>query len=819
MTGKYKPKTPLVAKQLCVACDPSVFDFETTKELAPLDELIGQQRALGAIRMAAKIRHHDFNLFVLGNAGSGRHTAVRALLKQEAGNRPVPNDWVYVNNFETPHKPIAIELAPGVAIRLKMAMEALVDDLANNIPALFDSEDYQTQRRNIEQKFSEQHEQSFNELGEQAQKRNVAILRTPMGFAVATMREGEVIKPEEYKALSKKEQQQIDELVAITQQELEAVLKEVPKREKQHRREVEELNVRMAEQGVADSLNDVVTEFKSTRAVTTYLATVRTDLIRNADIFLNSQPATQAGAFPVATSKHYAKPQFQRYAVNVMVSNDPDSEADAPVESENLPTLSNLIGRVEHISEMGTLSTNFTMIKPGALHRANGGYLILDARQVLSEPFAWDVLKRCLQTGVITIISASEKLGLTATTSLEPDPIPLNVRVVLVGERILYYLLASLDPDFHALFKIQADFSDVVEHSEEVAKLYASMIASIAERDNLRPLNPAGVARVLLEGARLTDDTERLSLNMGQLSDILREADYWTAEAGRKIITAEDINEAIEAADQRASRIRELSQETITRGTVLIDTDGEKYGQINALSVLQIGNYRFGRPTRITARVRMGTGKVVDIEREVDLGGSLHSKGVLILSSYLATNYAHDVPMSLWASIAFEQSYGGVDGDSASAAELFALLSALSELPIDQSFAVTGSVNQQGEIQAIGGINEKIEGFFDICSARGLTGRQGILMPMSNVANLVLRPRVIDAVEAKKFKIIPISTIDQGIELLTGKTAGKRKKNGAFPVNSVNGLVEARLRSFAQRRVAFAKSAKEKDHGNKEDPS
>ncbi len=808
MLEKILSAVPLKASQLCVMCDPSLFDFKTTKSLKPLDEIFGQTRALDAIRMAAKIRHHDFNLYVLGNPGSGRHTAVSELLAKEAGNRPVPNDWVYVNNFEAPHKPIAIELVPGMAMRLKLAMEALVDELANNIPAIFVSEDYQTQRRNIEQKYGEEHEQAFHELSEGAKKRSVVILRTPMGFAVAATLKDEVIKPEEYEALSKKKQDQIDENVAIIQKELEAVLKQVPKRDKLHRHAVEELNVRVAEQRVADAIDDMLEEFKSIKAVTIYLASVRADLIRNADIFLDGETAAHAGAFPVATTKYYAKPQFQRYSVNVMISNDPTGASDAPVESEVLPTLSNLIGRVEHVSEMGTLTTNFTMIKPGALHRANGGYLILDARQVLSEPFAWEVLKRCLQTGAISIISASEKLGLTATTSLEPDPIPLNVRVVLIGDRMLYYLLASLDPDFHALFKLQADFSDVVELSVQTMHLYASMVASIAERENLRPLNPEGVARLLLEGARLVDDTERLSLNMGHLSDILREADYWTAEAGRKIITGKDIEKSIEAAEQRAGRIRDLSHEMITRGTVLIDTDGEKVGQINALSVLQIGKHRFGQPSRVTARVRMGVGKVVDIEREVELGGSLHSKGVLILSSYLATNYALDVPMSLWASIAFEQSYGGVDGDSASAAELFALLSALSQLPIDQSFAVTGSINQQGEIQAIGGINEKIEGYFDICAKRGLTGRQGVLMPVSNVKNLVLRSRIVEAIENDKFKIIPIKTIDQGIEMLTSKVAGVRNKDGEFPANSINSLVESQLENFAKRRVAFAKSAK-----------
>ncbi len=816
MAKKIKAKIPLAADQLCATCDASMFDFRTTRDLKSSEGLVGQQRALGAIRMAAKIRHDDFNLFVLGNSGSGRHTAVGEILGQEAANRPVPNDWIYVNNFEAPHKPVAIELVPGLASRLKIAMETLVDDLANNIPAIFDSEDYQTQRRQIDQEFGDQNEQSFSRLGESAHKRNVAILRTPMGFAVAAMHDGETIKPDDYNALSKQERQQIDNNVATTQKELETLLKQVPNREKERRQSVEKLNARMAEQGVEDCIKELEHEFQTVETVAKYLASVRADLVKNADIFLNSEPAHKVGTFPVATSKHYTKAQFQRYAVNVMVSNDPSSEADAPVVRADVPSLANLTGRVEHASEMGALITNFTMIKPGALHRANGGYLILDARRILSEPFAWDALKRCLETGVISIVSAGEKLGLITTTSLEPDPIPLNVRIVLIGDRMLYYLLAALDSDFQNLFKLQADFNDMGDRSNETLKLHASMIGSIARRENLRAINAKGVARLLQEGSRLVDDAERLSLNPGQISDILREADYWTAEAGKKIIGPQDIEKAIYETDQRASRIRELSQEAISRNTILIDTDGHECGQINALSVLQIGSYRFGRPSRVTARVRMGTGKVVDIEREVELGGSIHSKGVMILSSYLATSYALDVPMSLWASIAFEQSYGGVDGDSASAAELFVLLSALSQLPVDQSFAVTGSVNQRGEIQAIGGINEKIEGFFDICSARGLSGRQGILMPVSNVKNLVLRSRVVEAVKRKKFRIIAIETIDQGIEILTGRRAGSRSKKGEYPGSSVNGLVEARLRSFAERRFAFAKSAKEADGTNRE---
>jgi predicted ATP-dependent protease len=534
-----------------------------------------------------------------------------------------------------------------------------------------------------------------------------------------------------------------------------------------------------------------------------WLDAVRTDLIQNAELFLVTDAQAQAGPFPVATTKHYRKAQFRRYTVNVMVSNTQDDDIGAPVEDENLPTLANIVGRVEYASEMGALLTDFTMIKPGALHRANGGYLILDARQILSEPFAWEALKRSIKSREIAIISPAERYGMMMTTSLEPDPIPLDVRVVLVGERILYYLLSAHDPEFPVLFKLQADFNDDVFMTPESMAGYGALVSSIAFNAGLRSPDRAGLERLMVEGTRLADDSEKLSLDLGRLSDILREADYWADGAGNGSITAQDIDRAVSEQERRAGRIRELGQEAIRRNTLLIETDGEVVGQINALSVMQIGAVAFGRPSRVTARVRMGRGKVVDIEREVELGGPLHSKGMLILSSFLASHYALDTPLSLWASIVFEQSYGGVDGDSASAAELFALLSALSEAPISQSFAVTGSVNQNGRIQAIGGVNHKIEGFFDVCADRGLTGRQGVLIPDSNVKHLALRSRVIEAVEAGRFRIIPIATIDEGITLLTGKDAGERQSGGSFPPDTINALVEKRLRGFAEKLKQF----------------
>jgi lon-related putative ATP-dependent protease len=793
----------LDAASLAHAVRAEELDFSSTEDLEPLEGLPGQARALEAMRLAAGIAHADFNLFVLGPAGSGRHSASHAVLAQAAGVRPAPDDWVYVNNFQHPQRPRALRLPPGRAEELRRGVEKLIDDLANDIPAIFESDDYQTRRRTIEENFSAEQDAAMNELAEKARAMGVTILRTPMGFGVARVKDGEILTPEKYRALPEDEQKATDRAVAEIEGELEEVLKRVPKRMKAQREEVERLNVALATEGVEAALKDLVNRFGGLDTTTAWLDDLRRDIIENAELFLIRADGAQAGAFPVATAKHYAKPQFQRYTVNVVVSHEGGEDGHAPVVVETLPTLANLIGRIEHVADQGALVTNFTLIRAGALHRANGGYLVLDARQLLTEVFAWDALKRCLDTHEIRIHSAGERLSLISTQSLEPDPIPLDVRVVLIGERILYYLLMAFDPDFPRLFKIEADFDDRMERSPESTLLFARMIGGIVRNERTRPADAGAVARLMTECTRAADDAERFSLNLGALSDLIREADHHAAQAGVESIRIEDINAAISAAEARRARIRELSHEAINRNTLLIDTDGARIGQINALSVLEVGALRFGKPSRVSVRTRMGAGKLVDIERETDLGGPLHSKGVMILSGYLAGQYAADAPMSLWASIVFEQSYGGVDGDSASAAELFALLSSLADLPLDQSFAVTGSVNQFGDIQAIGGVNEKIEGFFDICAARGLTGRQGVLIPAANVKHLILRPRVVEAVEAERFRIIAIASIDEGIAILTGCEAGARGADGSFPAESVNGRVEARLRSFAETRRKF----------------
>lgn len=795
------------------ACDPQALGFETTKALSDEYDLVGQDRAVDAIRLSADIGHKDFNLYVLGHEGTGRHTTVSKLLAQAAAARPTPCDWVYVNNFDAPHKPNAMRLPSGLAGTLRAAMQDLVDDLAIEIPALFESEEYQTQRRAIEEEFGQRHEEPIAEFAEKVKEEDVALLRTPMGFILAALVDGKPIKPEVYETLPPDRKQEIDAKIERLQEHLAQVLQHGPQLEKEHRQSIEALHASMAERVVTHRVQEVAKEFAQNADISTYLEQVRLDMISNAELFLLSKNGSNNGPFPEAIRKYHRDPHFNRYSVNVMVTHDADERA-APVIREDLPSLAHLTGRIEHISEMGTLATNFTLIKPGALHRANGGYLVLDAHRLLSEPFAWDSLKRCLQSQAITITSLTERLSLASTITLEPDPIPLDIRVVLIGDRRLHMLLLLLDPEFGELFKLQADFEDDLARSAENTRLLARTIASYASKEKLRPFTATAVAALLDHAVRLADDSKKFTLKIGRLADVMREADHYAGKAKRKLVSDAHVHHAIQEADRRTARIKDRMQEAVTRKTILIDTAGEVVGQVNGLAVFGIGTHHFGRPSRITARVRMGSGKLIDIEREVELGGPLHSKGVLILSAYLAANYALDVPVSLHASLVFEQSYGGVDGDSASSTELYALLSALSGVPIRQGLAVTGSVNQNGEVQAIGGVNEKIEGFFDLCKARRLTGEQGVLIPASNIDHLMLRPDVVEAAQDGKFRVIPVKTIDEGIEILTGRVAGRRGRNGAFPQDSINALVEAQLHSFAETRRRFGAR---QDQGDNQD--
>jgi lon-related putative ATP-dependent protease len=806
---------PLQASELRRVVNPSSLGFRTTDDLTPVNGLIGQERALKAIQFGTDIKSHDFNMFVLGPPASGKSTAVKAHLGPKAAEGPVPPDWVYVYNFENPNRPKALRLPSGRARHLAKGMIAALDELRGVLPVRFESEDYQTRRRAIDEQFRSGNEEALEALSKKANAQNIALLRTPTGFAMAPMHEGKVVKPEVFNALPEAMRRDVENKIAALEKELAAILERLPATEKRRRQQLSELNEEVATSAIRDALFDLHGSFSDVPEAAAYLEAAGQDMVRNVGLFLAT--GEEENALVRRPTDSAQDPRFRRYLINIMAANGeggaPGGTRGAPVIEEINPTYGNVVGRVEHLAQMGTLVTDFLLIKPGALHRANGGYLLVDARRLLLSPFAWEALKRAIKAREIRIEQPTEVSGLISTQSLDPDPIPLDVKVVLFGDRELYYLLSAYDPDFPRLFKVQADFDDTISRSSENDNAYARLIASVVKEHGLKPLDAAAVARVIDEGARLAEDREKLSIELGRISDIVREADYWSTHAKRKVTSRQDVTRAIEEQLQRADRLRDRAQETITRGIVLVDTEGTEVGRINGLSVVQLGSFSFGRPSRITARVRVGSGRVMDIEREAKLGGPLHSKGVMILWGFLAGRYALDVPLALAATLVFEQSYGGVDGDSASSAELYALLSALSEVPIRQSLAVTGSVNQQGEVQAIGGVNEKIEGFFDVCRARGLNGEQGVLVPSSNVQHLMLREDVVEAVKNGQFAIYGVSTIDEGIEILTGVQAGERRADGRFPAGTVNGLVEDALMSFAERGRSFARAARDTGEG------
>lgn len=780
-------------------CDLSALKFKSTADLDEGDGLLGQERAIEAIRFSTAIDRHGFNLFVIGPPGAGKRTVVRKFLHDKARQEEAHADWVYVNNFVEPHKPRAISLPAGRALAFRDHMAELIDDLGTLLPAAFESEDYQNRRNAIEEQFRHEQEEAFEALRKEAEKNQVAILRTPMGFAMApATSDGQVMKPDVFNVLPEDQRKALETVIAELQEKLGTILKSVPKWDKERRLAVRDLNRDVARSAVNQTIEEVKAHFEDLPQVLGHLEVVHKDLIDNAGLFIARGGEEESGIVAVAGTDG----RFDRYQVNVIVGKEPEASG-APVVEETHPSLRNLVGRIEHVPQQGALTTNFRLIKGGALHRANGGYLIIDLRQLLLEPLSWIALKRALKSNCITIESPGEYLSLISTISLEPDPIPLSVKLVLLGDRQLYYLIAEFDPDVRELFKVVADFDDSMPWEPETAAHYARLIASICRREELRPFDREAVVRVIERCGRFAEDSKRLSLLVDPMADLMREADFRAGEEKRDVVTASHVQGAVEAQIHRSSRFKERAEEFILRGIALVDTEGQAVGQVNGLSVLQLGGFAFGRPSRITARVRLGSGKVVDIEREVELGGPIHSKGVLILSGYLAAQYAPEAPMSLSATLVFEQSYGGVEGDSASAAELFALISALAGTPLRQDLAVTGSINQMGHIQAIGGVNEKIEGHFDLCKARGLSGNQGVVIPASNVQHLMLRDDVIEACAGGKFAVYSIETVDQGLELLTGMPAGVRGTDGVFPEGSVNRRVEERLIAFAEARKRF----------------
>ena len=782
--------TPLSPSALFTACSHDDVSFDTTDELEPLEAFPGQGRAVEAIEFGIGIRHEGYNLFAVGAPGTGRHSLVQTFLERQAARSANDSDWCYLYNFAQPHRPCAIELPAGRGNEFSADMRQLVDDLQGTIVAAFETEEYRARQRELQEELAAKQEEVLEDLRSQAATKGLAIIRTPAGVAAAPMKDGEVVDLESFKKASEEEQTRIREAIAELETELRRVFQQVPLWQRESSRKLQRLKETVTRSAVQVLVEELLQKYEALDAVVTYLKSVQSDIVENAEYFVKGRE--QPDTFSLWR---------RRYAVNVLT--DQRATSHAPVVYETNPTLQNLIGRIEHQTQAGTLVTDFTMIKPGALHRANGGYLVLDANRLLTQALAWDAVKRALQTRQIQIESPDRLVGILNTVSLEPEPIPLDLKVVLVGDHHLYHLLCRHDSDFGELFKVAADFDDVTHRNRENTLLFARLVANVVRDDSLRPLRADAVARVVEDAARRASDAERLSVNIRELTELLKESDYWARQDQAENVGATHVQRAIDAKIRRQDRLRERIREGIERGTTLIDTSGRTVGQVNGLSVLETNGFAFGNPNRITARVRLGSGSVIDIEREVKLGGPLHSKGVLILSGFLSGRYVTDRPLSLAASIVFEQSYGGVDGDSASSAELYAILSALAEIPIRQSLAVTGSVSQQGQVQAIGGVNEKIEGFFDVCQRRGLTGKEGVLIPAANVKHLMLRADVVQAAHDGLFQIYPVETIDQGIEVLTGCEAGQRDDSGVFPEDSLNRKVEDRLLVFAEESMAY----------------
>lgn len=769
--------------------------FTTSDDLALLPGLVGQERAVEAVEFGIAMQRAGFNVFAFGPHGSGKRSLVQQLVEQRAASEPVPPDWCYVNNFDDPRRPRSLKLPTGRAVPLRDAMKRLVSELRIVLPAAFEREDYRSRREVIDQQFKHRQDEAFGGLERKAESKGVGLLRTPTGLALAPVQNGEVIQPDAFKRLPAEDRQRMGEEIAALQSELEGIIRQMPNWEREHRDAVRTL-ARDTTAGVVNGLfADIRRSFDDLSHVSAYFDAVQQDILEHADDFI--APGRAENQAPAASDIGGEVSSFRRYQVNVVVDNS--QSRGAPIIWEDRPAHQNLVGRLEHLARLGALVTDFNLIVPGALHRANGGYLVLDARRLLTANFGWEALKQSLRAGEIRVISLEQMLSVASTVSLEPEPIPLQVKVVLIGPPQIYYVLADADPDFLDLFKVAAEFEDRLDRSPETMGRYARLVATAARRHHLRPLERAGIARVVEEAVRIGGDGDKLTTHVATLTDLMQEADHFAGIAGKTVIGASDVEAAVAARRRRADRLYWRLQEEIKRQTIRIETDGERIGQINGLSVYSLGVTSFGHPTRITAQVRFGRGELIDIEREVALGGPIHSKGVLILSGFLGGRFGRNGPLSLTASLVFEQSYGMVEGDSASAAELFALMSALAEIPIRQCFAVTGSVDQLGRVQAIGGVNEKIEGYFDVCQARGLTGHQGVIIPAANVRHLMLRSDIVAAAKAGQFQVIPIDTVDQGLELLIGLPAGSVDITGNYPEGTVNRRVAARLEALARQ--------------------
>ncbi|MCL4559503.1 MAG: AAA family ATPase [Chloroflexi bacterium] len=794
-------------------CEQATVGCNSTAELQALEKIIGQDRAVRSLHFGLGIQALGFNIFVAGLPGTGRTTAVKSFLEEEARGKPVPPDWCYVYNFRNVSQPRAISLPAGRARQFQADMKSLVEGAQREIRMAFESEEYSTKREEAAGEFQKQKEDLGESINQRARQEGFIIRQTAMGIVTIPVKNDHPLTEEEFMALKEKDREALHQKQKNLQAEIETALRQIKTAEKSANEQLNQMDRQVALYALSHLLHALQDKYQDLPEILAYLEEVRDDILANLDQFRGDEKEQPALPFPLPGGG--GEQLMRRYAVNVLVDNS--SLQGAPVVIELNPTYNNLFGRIENEARFGALVTDFTLIQQGSLHRANGGYLVLAAEEVVRNPFSWESLKRALRNREIAIEDQGERLGFMTTRSLRSEPVPLQVKVVLIGKPDVYNLLYVYDEDFRELFKVKADFDSRMERTQESINQYAAFASTVCAEGSMKHLDASAIAKLVEYGSRLAEDQNKLSTRFGEISDVIREASYYATQSGVELTTGAHIRQAIEERFYRSNLIQERIGESIHREILKIEVSGEKVGQVNGLSVIELGDVAFGQPSRITATVGVGREGLVDIEREARLGGPIHTKGVLILAGFLMEKYAQDKPLSLSGRLVFEQSYSGVEGDSASSTELYALLSELSGLPVKQEIAVTGSVNQRGEVQAIGGVNEKIEGFFEVCKAGGLTGGQGVLIPASNVQHLMLKEEVVDAVRLGQFHIWSANTIDEGIEILTGVKAGVRDQEGNFEPGSVNDRVNQRLHTLAHTIFAFGREEEKEKKEKVED--
>ncbi len=783
----------LTPGQLRLTCSLDGADFKTTEEVSPLEGMIGQERAVKATDFGLRIKQPGYNIFMIGLTGTGKSSYAQSIIKKFSADEPVPDDWIYVYNFEHPGEPIALNLPAGMGHDFCRDIEELLEDLKENIPKAFEGEDYERQKSAFMKEFQEARNAHLEELNKEANEKGFALKRTSSGFVTIPMQDGEQISEDEYAQLEQARREELDKKSTEVQMKAMEIMRRVQKEEKELKEKLKELDQRIGMGAIGHLFSELLEKYEQYPAVKQYLEAYREDVLSNLSDFRSDEDDEQQS--PMLWLRQQSQDQTEkRYAVNLLVDNR-ETEG-APMIYETNPSYYNLLGRVEYENRFGMVVTDFTMIKPGALHRANGGYLVLQARDVLTAMQSWQALKRVLRTREIRIENIGEHFGLMAMATLRPQPIPLNLKVVMIGNPFFYQLLYHFDEDFRKLFKIKADFDIEMDRQETNINRMASFISYHCEKKNLRHFNISAVAGVVDYSTRLAENQAKLSTRFNEIVDLLIEADTWAEMEGADLVGKEQVDMALEEMAYRSNKHEQKIAESIKEEDILLDLDGVKVGQVNGLSVIEQGDYRFGRPSRITASTYLGRKGIINIERESELSGRIHSKGVLILNGCLGMRYGSQVPLNLTASLCFEQSYAGIEGDSASAAELFSLLSSLADVPLRQDLAVTGSINQKGEIQPVGGINSKIEGFYLACRAKGLTGRQGVIIPAKNQKNLMLKEDVLAAVERGEFNVYTINTVDEGLELLSGMEAGVPGEDGIYPEESFNARVVAKLKQY-----------------------